>query len=74
MHLTDSAIKIGQKLTVVGFTGEALLIERLREIGLYQGLELVYLGRAPFKGPLLIQFDNTSFALRPEEARCTLVN
>lgn len=60
-------------MTLVGFAGEPLTIERLHEIGLYQGLELVYLGRAPFRGPVLIQFENTCFALRPEEAQCVLV-
>lgn len=73
MLLTDSTIKVGQKLTLIGLEGDPLLVERLHEIGFYQGLELRYLGRAPFKGPLLIQFENTCFALRPEEAQCAKV-
>jgi len=58
---------------VVGFCGEPLLIERLKELGFHQGLKLQLVGQAPFGGPQLYRFGNTVLALRYEEAACTLI-
>jgi ferrous iron transport protein A len=49
------------------------MIERLKEMGLHQGLEVSFVGRAPFRGPLLYRFGNTVLALRLEEASCALI-
>lgn len=56
-----------------GFSGDSTVIERLKEMGLHQGLELQPVGRAPFGGPLLFRFGNTVLALRVEEAQCALI-
>ncbi|MEZ0392682.1 MAG: ferrous iron transport protein A [Pseudobdellovibrionaceae bacterium] len=61
------------KAKVQGFSGEPVLVERLKEMGLHPGLELLALGQAPFGGPLLFRFGNTVLALRQEEAACTLI-
>lgn len=58
---------------IQGFSGDQLIIERLKEMGLHQGLEVQVVGRAPFGGPLLFRFGNTVLALRAEEAECTLI-
>lgn len=58
---------------VQGFCGDQLVIERLKEMGLHQGLEVQAVGQAPFGGPLLFRFGNTVLALRREEAECTLI-
>lgn len=58
---------------VQGFCGDPQIIERLREMGLHQGLEICSVGRAPFGGPLLFRFGNTVLALRTEEAQCMLI-
>lgn len=56
-----------------GFHGDPWIIERLKEMGLHQGLEVEVMGQAPFGGPLLFRFGNTVLALRKEEAACTLI-
>jgi ferrous iron transport protein A len=61
------------KARIEGFHGDALLVERLKEMGLHQGLEVTAVGRAPFGGPLLFRFGNTVLALRLEEAQCALI-
>lgn len=68
-------LSIDRNLThkIAGFCGEPDKIERLKEMGLHQGLELSYVGRAPLKGPLLFRFGNTVLALRLEEALCALI-
>ncbi len=58
---------------ITGFTGDSLLIDRLKELGLYQGLIIENVGQAPFGGPLLYRFGGTILALRVEEAKCLLV-
>lgn len=55
------------------FSGDALIAERLKEMGIYPGLELQVVGRAPFRGPFLFRFGNTVLALRAEEAVCAIV-
>ena len=55
------------------FSGEALIMERLKEMGIYPGLELQVAGRAPFRSPFLFRFGNTVLALRAEEAVCAIV-
>lgn len=58
---------------VQGFSGNEILIERLQEMGIHEGLELQVIGQAPFGGPLLFRFGNTVLALRREEAECALI-
>lgn len=73
MKLTDSSLQIGQSVEIVNFEGDELYRERLHEIGLRKGLLLTILGRAPFRGPLLVRFQTSFLALRNEEAACTIV-
>jgi ferrous iron transport protein A len=58
---------------IEGFSGDSVLVERLKEMGLHQGLEVTPVGRAPFGGPLLYRFGNTVLALRYEEAQCAQI-
>lgn len=61
------------KARIEGFHGDSVIVERLKEMGLHQGLEVAPVGRAPFGGPLLFRFGNTVLALRFEEAQCALI-
>jgi Fe2+ transport system protein FeoA len=61
------------KMEVVDFRGPAETIQRLVEIGLRKGMHVEFCGQAPFHGPLLYRAGTTMFALRPEEAACTLI-
>lgn len=60
-------------LIITDFTGAPDICERLHEMGLHKGLAIKLLGRAPLRGPLLIQFGTSFIALRAEEAQCTLI-
>ena len=72
-HMKLSKPGLNMKTIIVGFSGEPLVSERLKEMGLHQGLEIEMIGRAPFGGPILFQFGNTVLALRIEEAECAII-
>ncbi len=55
---------------ITGYNGDQQLIERLKELGLSQGLKISLVGRAPFLGPLLFRLGAMVLALREEEAAC----
>lgn len=73
MKLHDTAIKAGQAVEIIGFSGEEVLRERLHEMGLRVGSLITVIGKAPFGGPLLIRFNTSFLALRSEEAACAVV-
>lgn len=73
MTLLDSNPKPGQAFEISGFTGEQVYRERLHEMGLRVGTKVTILGRAPFRGPLLVRFNTSFLALRNEEAACAQV-
>lgn len=64
---------ISKRVRIIGFAGDPLIIERLIEMGLYTGMEVERMGRAPFNGPFLFRFESGSLALREGEAQCVLV-
>ncbi len=64
---------VALKARIEGFHGDSTVVERLKEMGLHQGLEVTPVGRAPFGGPMLFRFGNTVLALRLEEAQCALI-
>lgn len=63
----------GENLEILEIKGADAICERLHEMGLHKGLKIKLLGRAPLRGPLLIQFGTSFIALRAEEAECTLI-
>lgn len=64
---------VNAELEITDFEGAPAICERLHEMGLHKGLRIKIIGRAPLKGPLLIQFGTSFIALRAEEAQCTLI-
>jgi Fe2+ transport system protein FeoA len=62
-----------KQMEIVDFCGPIETIERLIEIGLRKGMHIEFCGQAPFYGPLLYRAGTTTYALRPEEAECTLI-
>ncbi len=58
---------------IIGFSGDLLICERLREMGLHQGAQIKVVGRAPWRGPWLVQFKQVCLALRTEEAECPIL-
>lgn len=68
-----SSAKASGELQITNFDGSPAICERLREMGLHTGQTIRLLGRAPLRGPLLIQFGMSFLALRAEEAQCTQI-
>lgn len=66
--------KAGFLGTIAGLQGEALLIERLAELGLAPGCTISVTGVVAFGEPLLIEVKGTHIALRRSEAGCVLVS
>lgn len=62
-----------QNFQILGFQGEDTLVQRLKQMGLHEGMSLQYLRRAPMRGPLIYRFGATALALRAEEAQCLIL-
>lgn len=62
-----------QILTIHDVIGDSGLTRRLREMGFHSGCEIRILGRAPFKGPFVVQLHDSVLALRSAEAECLLI-
>ena len=73
MNLSDITLKNGHLVEITGFAGPEPLCERLHEMGLRVGTQISILGRAPFRGPLLVHFNTSFLALRIDEAACAQV-
>jgi len=72
--LHQLALELGElEGEIIEFSGDSLICERLREMGLHQGVRLAVIGRAPWRGPWLVQFKHVCVALRPEEAECPIL-
>lgn len=68
--LAQASLRPSFRAYILGFCGDELVVERLKEIGFSQGSKITFLNRAPFHGPLLFQLSGVVIALREEEARC----
>ncbi len=55
---------------IVGFSGDALLLERLSEMGFRKEKKIRFIQKLPFRGPLVVELDQTHISLREEEAQC----
>ncbi len=62
-----------KECVIDSFAGPLHLQERLREMGLSTGLVIKIKGRAPWKGPWLIEYSETVLAIREQEAQCLIV-
>ena len=65
-----SSLRSGSRFQILDFSGDDVILERLRELGLRKGSEITYVRQAPFGGPYLFQLPTTLLALREEELRC----
>ena len=68
------SIAIATTARIHGFEGEPSVVQRLQEIGLHHGIQIKFMGQAPFHGPMLFRIGPTVVALREEEARCLIVS
>ncbi|MBD1208176.1 MAG: ferrous iron transport protein A [Ignavibacteria bacterium] len=60
-------IPVGSKARIVNYTQHDSFTERLREFGLTPGTIIRLLRKAPFNGPVEIQFRSSRIVLRPNE-------
>lgn len=55
------------------FCGDQEINRRLREMGFFEGASIRLVSRMPFGGPILVDVDQFSIALRREEASAILL-
>lgn len=63
----------GDTARVLSLTGEPALIQRLAELGLFEGETLTLVALAPLGDPLEVHLGNTRLTLRQQEAACVTV-
>ena len=67
--MTLDTLKDGQTATVVGLDHESGVAARLMEMGLFEGVQVTLLRRAPLGDPIEFQLGDYRLSLRREEAR-----
>ncbi len=68
-----SELTPGQKARVMTIQGDAYLVQRLAEFGLFEGETIAFLGKAPLGDPIEIGIGETRLSLRKSEAACIQV-
>jgi ferrous iron transport protein A len=71
MTLVD--LHSGDRARVDRIDGDPALVQRLAELGLFEGEEVEFLGFAPLGDPLEIRIGNTRLSLRNREGACVSV-
>lgn len=61
--MTLDRLKPGQSARVMGIYRGSNAQQRLMEMGIVPGVEVELLARHPFRGPVIIQLNNTRIAL-----------
>ena len=70
---TLADMPIGAVSQIQKLSGDMELNRSLREIGFYEGAIIKVQGRMPFHGPMVIELDSCSLALRLGEAQQLIV-
>ena len=68
--MKNQKLKKGASLQIQSITGSNDQKARLIELGLRQGVSVIYLGQTSFKGPHLFRTGPITVALRDEEVLC----
>lgn len=63
-------IELNTIYEISGFEGDALLLERLSEMGFRREKKIKFVQKLPFHGPLIVEMDQTQISLREEEVEC----
>lgn len=56
------------RCVVEAITGPHSVVQRLAELGLFEGEEIVFVGKAPLGDPLEIQVGSTTLSIRKKDA------
>lgn len=73
MITTLDLLRPGQSGRVVELSGAPALVQRLMELGVFEGEEVEYVATAPLGDPLELRVGGTRLSLRRAEARCISV-
>ena len=65
---TLDLVPVGQRAIVGAISGQASLVQRLMEMGLFEGEEVEVLGIAPLGDPMEIRLGDSRLSLRRSEA------
>lgn len=68
MSLSLDQLALDRSATIISLTGPPSLSQRLMEMGLIEGEEVVVLRRAPFGDPIEIRIRGYELSLRTSEA------
>lgn len=58
----------GQRGRILSLTGDAILVQRLMEMGMLEGDEVEMIGAAPLGDPLEVRLGDSRLSLRRSEA------
>jgi len=72
-HSALSELHAGDRVRVASVGGDATLVQRLAEFGLFEGEEIEFIGVAPLGDPIEIRIGETRLSLRKVEAAFVLV-
>jgi ferrous iron transport protein A len=67
-------LTVGQRAHVKSVEGDDAVVQRLLEMGLYEGQELEVVGLAPLGDPIEIRLQDYRLSLRRSEASRVVVN
>jgi ferrous iron transport protein A len=71
--MTLADLKPGQSAEVTAVAGDPALIQRLCELGLFEGESVEFLTTAPLGDPVEVRLGNTRLSLRKAEATSVAV-
>ncbi len=69
-----SSLTSGQSARLTKIQGSAEFVERMMEIGICPGVEVVVDRHLPFRGPMVLKYLSTRMALRIQDADNIEVN
>lgn len=58
------------KFKIIGFQGDDIVVQRLRDLGFYTGDPIEIIGKTWLKDPIFVQVRRAIVALRQEEFEC----
>lgn len=65
---TLDQLQQGEKATVVSLSGESALVQRLLELGIFDGQEVEVIALAPLGDPIEVRCGDSRISLRRREA------
>lgn len=61
-------LSVGQLCTMTGFTEDTAATRRLGELGFLPGREILFVGKAPLRDPIVVKVGCSTYSLRSGDA------